>query len=148
MFLCRSLPPLADLPVPANRHRTQPCKTCTKPANPFGLTRPKSAIYPRNGPRQSQLSYLQCFQGLSLENGAFLDRKLIACVLVASPRRLEPESRHAVPPDRHRTPQRNNCTKPVSPLGLNREGKKRKKHPHPQSQNVDWNQQLKSEKGG
>jgi len=79
MFLCRSLPPLVDLPVPANRHRTRLCKTCTKPAKPLDLSLPKSETYSGIGRRQSHFSYPQCFQDLSPSKGAFFRKELIAC---------------------------------------------------------------------
>jgi hypothetical protein len=39
--------------------------------NPLGLTRSKSETYPGNGLCQTHLSYLQCFQDVSLAKGAF-----------------------------------------------------------------------------
>ena len=79
MFLCRSLPPLVDLHVPTNRHRTRLCKTCTKPAKPLDLSLPKSETYSGIGRRQSHFSYPQCFQDLSPSKGAFFRKELIAC---------------------------------------------------------------------
>jgi len=121
------------------------CRARRSHPNPLGLTGS------RNGPRQSHFSYLKLFHDLSLAKGAYFSKKIVACLRAVPATPVETEDRHAMPSDRHRTPLRNNCTKPVNPLGLTvvvpGEGQKRKNHPHPQSQNVDWNQQLKSENG-
>ena len=85
--------------------------------NPLALTRPKSVIYPQTDPRQTHLSYLQCFQYVSLEKGAFSSKKIVACVLAVPVGGRESAEPHAVPADRQRTPLCNNCTKPVNPLG-------------------------------
>ncbi len=78
MLVRRTSPLLPDLrfagrmpapQVPANRHRSILCKTCTKPPNPFGLTLCFSMRYPRNNPLQTHCVYLACFQRLSFEKG-------------------------------------------------------------------------------
>jgi hypothetical protein len=79
MLLSRPLPLLVDLPLLINRHSSPLYKICPKPASSFGLTGPKSEIYP----------------------------------IVVVPGRTQ----------------------------------KRKKHPHPQSWNVEWNQQHKPKMG-
>jgi hypothetical protein len=61
---------------------------------PLGVTRSKSAIYPRNRLRQSHFSYLKCFQYVSPSKGAFLSRKRVACVqAVPAATPVEPEHR-------------------------------------------------------
>ena len=118
---------------------------------PLGLTSLKSEAYPRNGSCQSHLSYLQLFQCVSPSKGAYFSKKIVECVQAVPVGRREPEQRPAVPVNRRRTPLCNNCTKPVKPLGsidfVSGSPKNAKKHPHPQSQNVNCNQQFKSKMG-
>jgi len=91
---------------------------CQSHPNPLGLTGPESDIYPRNRQRQTHFSYLKCFQDLSLAKGAFFSKKIVKCVQAVPIGPVETEDRHAVRPDRHCAALRNNCTKPVNPMGL------------------------------
>ena len=71
--------------------------------NPLSLTSPESAIYAGNGPRQSHFSYLQCFQGVSLEKRAFFSKKIVARAPAALASPVEAENRYAkVPGNRRR----------------------------------------------
>lgn len=79
MLLRRSLPFLSDLripgrmsaPLPANRHRRPPCKTCTKPANPLNLTLYLLARYPESDCAKPIAIISLVLSGLASKNGAF-----------------------------------------------------------------------------
>lgn len=61
------------LPLP-NGSSDQLLPTPAKPANPFGLKSIASVVYPQNGRRQTQLSYLYYFQRISLEKWPFFSK--------------------------------------------------------------------------
>lgn len=61
-----------------------------KPANPFGLKPMASAIYARNGGRQTQLTYLSYFQSFSLEKRPFLSKEMASARQSPSPKPANP----------------------------------------------------------